>query len=292
MRPVTAAPPANDVKALANVMSKAASNKITAKTEANKTSSSINPSEAKPDVKQSQSTGTNKATTTKPPTMKREQSSIFKQFSKTKPKIAREGTGSSVDTFPAVTTPQSVCASKGHCVESPIYLNHLGSCKCPWRRYVTYSCLVQNSLIDLEPMKDASEDEQEADLLVASTKSDASKRASKTEREERLRKMMDDEGSISRCKCLPRLTPVDEPMENAPEELSEPKEVSKPASATPSQEEPPSEPPTTVPGGRRRGRRKVMKKKMLKDEEGYLGKFFTVPIPLCKNTVFTFILII
>lgn len=47
-------------------------------------------------------------------------------------------------------------------------------------------------------MKDVSEDEQEDDLFVASSKSNALKRASKAEREESLRKMMDDEGSISR----------------------------------------------------------------------------------------------
>lgn len=39
-------------------------------------------------------------------------------------------------------------------------------------------------------------------------------------------------------------------------------------------EEPPATSSTTT-SGRRRGRRKVMKKKMLKDEEGYLGMYFT-----------------
>ena len=111
-RPVTAAPPALDIKVLANVTSKAMLNTITTKTETDKTSSLTDPPEAKPDVKQSQSTGTNKKMTTKPPAIKREQSSIFKQHSKAKPKITREGTGSSVDTSPTVTIPQSVGFSK------------------------------------------------------------------------------------------------------------------------------------------------------------------------------------
>ena len=142
-------------------------------------------------------------------------------------------------------------------------------------------------------MKDASEDEQEDSLFIISTKGNASEKASKAEREERLRKMMDDEGSISRPirrnyrGYQPRLTLVDEPMENALEETRQQEEVLKPASATASQEESLSEHPATVSGGRRRGRRKVMKRKMLKDDEGYLGKFSIVSIPLCETHTFT-----
>lgn len=81
--------------------------------ETKKTGRPTDSSETKQDIKHSQSTGTSKKTATKPPAMKRDQSSIFQQFSKAKPKISREGTGSSVDTSPAVTTPQSVCTSMG-----------------------------------------------------------------------------------------------------------------------------------------------------------------------------------
>ena len=36
----------------------------------------------------------------------------------------------------------------------------------------------------------------------------------------------------------------------------------------------------TVQGGRRRGRRQVMKKRTVKDEEGYLGKYWQL---ICVN---------
>ena len=48
-----------------------------------------------------------------------------------------------------------------------------------------------------EPMKDASEDEQLVDFVVASKKDTAQNKKSKTEREEQLRKLMDDEGMSS-----------------------------------------------------------------------------------------------
>ncbi|KAL9120787.1 MAG: hypothetical protein Q9187_002662 [Circinaria calcarea] len=83
------------------------STSITVERETKKTGSPTDSSEAKQDIKQPQPTGSSKKTATKPPAMKRDQSSIFKQFSKAKPKIPREETGSSVDTSPAVTTLQS-----------------------------------------------------------------------------------------------------------------------------------------------------------------------------------------
>ena len=60
------------------------------------------------------------------------------------------------------------------------------------------SCCVANPtlLISLEPMKDASEDEQEDDFISQPTKpSDPNK--SKAERAEQLRKMMEDDGNRS-----------------------------------------------------------------------------------------------
>ena len=49
----------------------------------------------------------NKATG-KTPGLKREHSDIFKSFSKSSPKLVRQGTGSSVEVNPAAKVPQSV----------------------------------------------------------------------------------------------------------------------------------------------------------------------------------------
>ena len=65
---------------------------------------------------------------------------------------------------------------------------------------------------------------------------------------------------------------ADEEMEGMGEE---PSQHSDPI-ATP--KEPSPEPAVTVTGGRRRGRRKIMKKKTIKDEEGYLGLYPSVPL--------------
>lgn len=64
-------------------------------------------------------------------------------------------------------------------------------------------------------------------------------------------------------------------MPDAPE--SPPPEEEAPAE--PVVEEPKKSEPleeAEVRGGRRRGRRQVMKKKVVKDEEGYLGKYLSV----------------
>ena len=58
---------------------------------------------------------------------------------------------------------------------------------------------------------------------------------------------------------------------------------------TPVEQPPPSKPvelkeEVTVQGGRRRGKRQVMKKKTVKDEEGYLGKYY---MALKHSTILT-----
>ncbi|MCJ1249775.1 hypothetical protein MMC30_007001 [Trapelia coarctata] len=117
---------------------------------------------SKMEVKQEQpkATSTSKKATTKTPAMKREMSDIFKSFSKPKPKLTKEETGSSHGGTPAPETPQSETAS------NPIDA----------------------------PMKDASEDEQEEDVVALTKDSSSStQRKLRLERKEALRKMMDDE---------------------------------------------------------------------------------------------------
>lgn len=62
-------------------------------------------------------------------------------------------------------------------------------------------------------------------------------------------------------------------MADAPAAEEKPSDAEQPEKIeTPNEDE--QEPTITVENGRRRGKRRVMKKKTVKDEEGYLGKFF------------------
>lgn len=127
-------------------------------------------------------------------------------------------------------------------------------------------------------MGDSSEDEQAEDFPASNQQAAGSGRPTRSEREDQLRKMMDDEGKTNSSMGLdPRMLMEcidDEPMdtnETDPKDrnreqpaLDVQKNLEKVISAT----------PATTGDGRRRGRRKVMKKKMLKDEEGYLVRTF------------------
>ncbi|OAX85155.1 hypothetical protein ACJ72_00457 [Emergomyces africanus] len=153
------------------------------------------------------------ATTNKTSSLKRDSSDIFKAFAKSKPKAKKE-------------TPER---SSGPEVESA------------------------------EPsgpedvMDDASEEEREDLFLDTGTRSSNLKRESKKAREEKLRKMMEDEEMAD----APELPPTEET------EPAEPSQTEVAPKAEP-EEEP------SAPRGRRRGRRQVMKKKTIKDAEGYL----------------------
>ena len=130
-------------------------------------------------------------------------------------------------------------------------------------------------LTDPEPMKDASEDEQPEDFAL---EADTTKPSSKTrsQREEELRKMMEEEDGESasahvrglQLTCAEEDEEEDVDMKDPSDEPPEPEpEAEPPKEASP---EPQSN--VTVSDGRRRGRRRVMKKKTVKDAEGYLGE--------------------
>ncbi|KAI9756049.1 MAG: hypothetical protein M4579_004019 [Chaenotheca gracillima] len=109
-----------------------------------------------------------------------------------------------------------------------------------------------------EPMKEASEDEQEQDIAMLKSKSDRDNgKQSKSQREEQLKQMMEQE---------------DEPMEDEPSQPAEDSQDSANPIDAPMETEPETsqQPTVAISGGRRRGRRKVTKKKTVKDEEGYL----------------------
>ncbi|MCJ1423122.1 hypothetical protein MMC29_001003 [Sticta canariensis] len=155
---------------------------------------------------------------------KREQPDIFKSFSKPKPKLSKEDTENSAGTSLAVTTTSSQESSSAH---------------------------------DDEPMKDASEDEQAEDFINEARFSSKPAR-SKSEREEQLRMMMDEEDEVMKDVAGESGHPSAGSQESAPIDNIAPQQVPSP------------EPHTMVSEGRRRGRRKIMKKKTLKDDEGYL----------------------
>ncbi|KAI9724120.1 MAG: hypothetical protein M1812_000839 [Candelaria pacifica] len=97
---------------------------------------------------------------TKPSSLKRDKSDIFKSFAKSKASLKKEDTGSSAGASPAPSVAESVAPTAA----------------------------------EDEPMKDASEDEQEEDdTPEISSKEREAERQSKLERQQRLKKMMDDD---------------------------------------------------------------------------------------------------
>lgn len=88
-------------------------------------------------------------------------------------------------------------------------------------------------------------------------------RKSRKEREAALRKMMEDDDEEE-------ASPISEREEEEADEEDE-EETTLEKEDSPKEEEP----IVTVSGGRRRGKRRVMRKKTIKDEEGYLGTFYS-----------------
>ncbi|KAL8668713.1 MAG: hypothetical protein Q9168_006671 [Polycauliona sp. 1 TL-2023] len=189
--------------------------------------SQTKPKEATP---QQQSTQQKKPAT-KTPALKKEKSDIFKSFAKPPTKISRENTGSSVGVSPA---PPKVATPAPE--EVP-------------------------SALQDESMDDASDGEQLNDTLISEQKAAKSTRRTRSEREDQLKKMMEDDGDDDGDEAMPSpdAQPSQEPATSKASEKQEPTISTPAATAT-----------TTTSGGRRRGRRKVMKKKTIKDEEGYL----------------------
>ncbi|KAJ5166032.1 hypothetical protein N7492_006328 [Penicillium capsulatum] len=106
-------------------------------------------------------------------------------------------------------------------------------------------------------LDDASEEEAEELFPDTGDKGVSTNRQSKKDREEKLKKMMEDDADDE------EMPDAGEPEEEAPRE------------ATPVEEPQPSKPAelkeeVTVQGGRRRGKRQVMKKRTVKDDEGWM----------------------
>lgn len=104
------------------------------------------------------------------------------------------------------------------------------------------------------------------------------------DRQAELRRMMEESDDEEPAAAK---TPVEEdPMEEdapPPEPEPEPQPV-------PQKDEEPSQIVSSKGDGRKRGRRRVMKKKQITDDQGYLGKFWTVRNPFdreCALTVYT-----
>ncbi|KAL4812774.1 DNA polymerase subunit Cdc27 [Aspergillus spinulosporus] len=178
---------------------------------------------------QRQNSASSARTNEKAPPANKEKGSLFSSFAKTKPKLKKEDSAT-----PAASAAESAATSGA-----------------------------EDVVLD-----DASEDEQE-DLFPESRKEGLSEtRESRKEREERLRKMMEDDGWLASNIVHQRKlmnADEDEEMLDATEPPTESETIDKPP---PEQEDLKVE--ATVKGGRRRGRRQVMKKVVKKDSEGYL----------------------
>lgn len=147
------------------------------------------------DLKSQQPARTTKKAPGKPTSLTREQSDLFKAFSKPKAKLHREDTGSSVGDSPAPSVvAQSVRVHVSAGVDSVLIVSSPES-----QVYLRMVCTTKDPTFETmltcaEPMKDASEDEQEADFIDSTAAEAKSNRNSKAEREEQLRKMMEQEG--------------------------------------------------------------------------------------------------
>ena len=123
-------------------------------------------------------------------------------------------------------------------------------------------------------MKDSSDDEQ-AEEAIEIQKQFATSSRSRSQREEQLRQMMEDEGKIKAKTPSPKIKqgtekPVQNMEQDAINQSTDSQEIAS-IEGSESPGEPAIEPQLIASGGRRRGRRKVLKKKTLKDDEGYLG---------------------
>jgi DNA polymerase delta subunit 3 len=87
------------------------------------------------------------------------------------------------------------------------------------------------------------------------------------EREDALRKMMEDDDEDEKEESDKESEQADEEMEEAPEPEAELEPESK------KEEKEPAEMISSTGDGRRRGKRRVMKKKRILDDQGYMGKF-------------------
>lgn len=123
-------------------------------------------------------------------------------------------------------------------------------------------------------MKDSSDDEQ-AEEAIEIQKQFATSSRSRSQREEQLRQMMEDEGKIKAKIPSPKINqwtekPVQNMERDAINQSTDSQEIAS-TEGTESPGEPAIKPQPIASGGRRRGRRKVLRKKTMKDDEGYLG---------------------
>ncbi|KAL8886106.1 MAG: hypothetical protein Q9192_006538 [Flavoplaca navasiana] len=167
---------------------------------------------------------------TKTPGLKREQSDIFKSFAKPPNKLSRENTGSSAGASPA---PKAETPAPEEIPNAP----------------------------QDESMDDASDGEQLEDSIISAEKAARSKRATRSEREDQLKKLLDEDGDEGTGTSeTDHVSQKEDPTTiEAPMKRDEHEPVTSTAATT------------TTSSGRRRGRRKVVKKKTIKDDEGYLG---------------------
>ncbi|KAI5257240.1 hypothetical protein E4T42_01279 [Aureobasidium subglaciale] len=185
-----------------------------------------------------------KPAATKPATLKREGSSLFKAFAKAKPKKTQsQTTESSAEPTPAA---EPVETEDG----------------------------VPEAMHDLS---DEEADDEDTAMLDEGAITETGGK-SKKERKDELRRMMDMEGNIET--PSPTLAVVgkltlndpDEPMAEAPNKTIAAEDSGAAQDESDVQLQATEEPveTVTVSDGRRRGRRRVMKKKTVQDEEGYL----------------------
>jgi DNA polymerase delta subunit 3 len=122
----------------------------------------------------------------------------------------------------------------------------------------------------------------DSDIVATSSKSkpvvdSGDIKRKRQEREDALRKMMEDDDEDEKDESDKESEEADEEMEEAPEPEPEPESKK--------EEKEPAEMISSTGDGRRRGKRRVMKKKRILDDQGYMGKSLLQPFWAMMLTV-------
>lgn len=130
--------------------------------------------------------------------LQRNQSDIFKSFSKSKPALKKENTDSSLAASPTTSAVDSVRLSCCDVLEILLTAGQPGSSAHEDRAFCME--LLEPALtMRAEPMNDVSEDEQVDDFAIYTKQNDSVSRTDlKAQREEKLRRMMDEGRTLSR----------------------------------------------------------------------------------------------
>ncbi|KAI4258996.1 MAG: hypothetical protein L6R42_004809 [Xanthoria sp. 1 TBL-2021] len=162
-------------------------------------------SEAKPKDETPQQSSQQKRSAAKTPGLRREQSDIFKSFAKPANKVSRENTGSSVGASPA---PKAVrFFPNNRSIVKLLTIVSYRKLQLPKKSKMLHKMVRRTQrtkqtfislLVNPESMDEASDGEQLEDSIISAEKAAKSKRGTRSEREDQLKKLLDDDGRTTK----------------------------------------------------------------------------------------------